>query len=505
MTRQPSSLHQPSEALRVLFAVWEVEPFLKVGGLGEVARSLPRALKAMGVDIRLIVPHYRALKTFGQRKKLMGSFTIRYGTRKIPITVHRISFLTTDIPVYLIGNRQYFDKPVAETFVVFSYAVVEAMKAGLLGNWKPDIVHCNDNHCGLIPLLIRTNALDVKSLLTIHCISHQKTFGSSVARKLPVPETSFTPMKWEPASRRFNMLHEGIVNADWVNTVSPTYLKEIQMEEYGAGLDVAVRANMHKMSAIVNGIDYTLKNPATNTYLAARYSASDRDSVNDASVMDFSHGKQINKKTLQERLGLPVNPTIPIVGYIGRLDQRQKGIDLIHRMIVRDTLTHCQFVIMGQGEEMWEERFHLLRAFNPDKVAVITLYDDALASLIYAASDFMMIPSYYEPCCLIQMNAMRYGALPIVRATGGLSDTVIDGKNGYAFEHASSIELERTVTKALHIRQRYPKVHTRMLKAAMKRDFSWTESAKQYIALYRTICSGNLPDVAAGKRAENSV
>ncbi len=476
--------------LNVLFAVWEVEPFLKVGGLGEVARSLPRALKSMGVDIRLVIPHYKALNVLGQRKKRIAEFTVLYGKQKVTITIHKIFFLTTDIPVYLIGNKEYFDKPIPETFVVFALAVVEAIKAGLFGSWHPDIVHCNDNHCGLIPLLIKVNKLDIKTLLTIHCISHQRSFAAVIADKLHIPRESLSMVKWESETHQFNLLLEGIVNADWVNTVSPTYLKEIQTEEHGSGLDVAMRSHMYKTSAILNGIDYTLKNPATNIFLGVRYSAKEKDSINDAAVVDITRGKQINKKNLQERLSLPVNAAIPMIGYIGRFDQKQKGIDLIHRMIVREALKECQFVIMGQGEESWEERFHLLRAFNPDRIAVVTVYDDELASLIYAASDFMMIPSYYEPCCLIQMNAMRYGALPIARATGGLNDTVINGKNGYIFANSSSIELENMIISALRVKTTNPKKHYHMVETAMKRDFSWTESAKQYMMLYKSILAG---------------
>ena len=486
------TLAQSISKPNILFAVWEVEPFLKVGGLGEVARSLPRALKSMGVDIRLVIPHYRALKVLGQRKKLKATFSILYGSQQVKITIHKIYFLNTDIPVYLIGNKKYFDKPIAETFVVFALAVVEALKLGVFGLWKPDIVHCNDNHCGLIPLLLKTNALPIQSLLTIHGISHQRKFPPSIADKLHVPREALSLTQWESVCQQFNLLKEGIVNADWVNTVSPTYLKEIQTEEHGAGLDVVIRDHMYKTSAILNGIDYMLKNPATNSFLDVRYSAREKDSVEDASVVGITRGKQLNKKTLQGRLQLPINASIPVIGYIGRLDQRQKGIDLIHRMIVREALPDCQFVIMGQGDEGWEERFHLLRAFNPDRVAVITVYDDALASLIYAASDFMMIPSYFEPCCLIQMNAMRYGALPIARATGGLNDTVINGKNGYIFTNSSSIELEERIINALKIKSSNPKKHLKMVEAAMKRDFSWTESAKQYLALYQQIMVGHV-------------
>lgn len=471
----------------VLFAVWEVEPFLKVGGLGEVARSLPRALHALGVDVRLIVPNYKALKTFGQRKTRVAVIRVPYGKQTLMVTVHKIRFLNADMPVYLVGNRQYLDRPITETFTVFSAAVVEAIQQNIFGAWKPDVIHCNDNHCGAIPLLVKARRLPIKTILTIHCISHQRRYPVAVAEKLRIPKEMLSLVRWETKKKQFNTMLEGIVNADWVNTVSPTYLKEIQTEECGAGLDEVMKKYRFKTSAILNGIDYVLKNPATNQELAVRYSAKMRDSVADASVVEPTEGKILNKKALQIRLGLPVTASTPIIGYIGRLDEGQKGIELIHRMIVRKTLSDCQFVIMGQGNEGWEERFHTLQAFNPDHVAVITRYDDGLASLIYAGSDFLMIPSYFEPCCLIQMNAMRYGALPIARSTGGLTDTVIDGKNGFTFQESTSAALAASITTALKVKTTNSKRFSRMVTSAMQRDFSWKESAKKYLELYRKI------------------
>ena len=475
--------------LNVLFAVWELEPFLKVGGLGEVARSLPIALKSLGVDIRLIIPDYRALKTYGQRKTDVAILHVPYGKQRLRVTIHKINSLDIDIPVYLVGNHHYLDTPIPETFPVFNAAIIEALSKQIFHDWKPHILHCNDNHCGFLPLLCKIRKIPVKTLLTIHCISHQRKFSQKEAQKLHIPYKDLSLVRWETKNRQFNMLYEGIIHADWINTVSPTYLKEIQTEEGVAGLDEVIRKYSNKISAILNGIDYTLKNPETNMELAARYSVKQELVVKDTSVIDPVIGKRKNKIILQKRLGLPLSEGIPVIGFIGRMDPRQKGIELIHRMIVRQKEKHCQYVIMGQGDELWEERFQKLHAFYPNRVAVVTAYNDALAPFIYAGSDFMMIPSHFEPCCLIQMHAMRYGAIPIVRETGGLTDTVIDGKNGFVFTSPTSFELERTILKAIRIKRAHPKRFAQMVKAAMNRDFSWNESAKQYLDVYKRITS----------------
>lgn len=469
------SNYMQEKPIKVLFAVWELEPFFKVGGLGEVAYSLPRALKDDGVDIRVILPYYKALKLHGSRKRVIGKISIKYGKKKLLIEVSKIKFLNAKIPVYLLKNKEYFDKPVEGTFAVFAGVVVELLKSKILGNWTADIIHCNDYHCGLIPLLLKLNNLKVKTLLTIHCVSHQRRSPPSIATNLGIPRDKLTLMMWETRDKQFNFLLEGIKHADFVNTVSPTYLKEIQTEQYGAELDQLIRQYKNKTSAILNGIDYENRNPATNDSLVFRYSADKEPFL----------AKKANKRLLQEKFGLPIRTDVTVIGYVGRLIVDQKGIDMLHRMLWREQFDDCQFVILGHGEAAWEERFTTLSAFLPESVAISTKYDDVMASIIYAGADFVMIPSHFEPCCLIQMNAMRYGAIPIARATGGLSDTIVDGKNGILYVESSATALRKAVKRALALKKRSPKHHRNMVVEAMKTDFSWVKSAKEYIDLYR--------------------
>ncbi|NTU73962.1 glycogen synthase [Candidatus Roizmanbacteria bacterium] len=476
-----------NQNIRVLFAVWELEPFLTVGGLGEVARSLPSALKSQKIDIRVIIPHYKAVKSFRQRMKLIATMMVPYGKKRIPVTIHQIKFLNADIPVYLLGNSTYFNKPVLETFIIFAAAVVQAIRENHFSSWVPTIVHCNDNHCGLIPLLCKTYNLPLKTLLTIHNIYYQRLIPSLLAEKIGIPKNTLTISPWETKDEQLNMLAEGIIHANRVNTVSKTYLEEIQQEKYGRGLDDVIRKYKKKISAILNGIDYELKNPATNLHLALRYSPRQLDSDADPSLANPVIGKRENKLFLQSKLGLDSNANTTMIGFIGRMDSSQKGINIIHRMLTRYRFPNCQFVIMGQGENKWEEKFKTLAAFTPDSVAVICRYDDILASQIYAAADLMMIPSHYEPCCLVQMNAMRYGAIPIARNTGGLHDTVFDGNNGILFNDVTAQDLRKAIQRALKIKNTYPKLYATIVDNTMKTNFSWTKSAGEYIQLYKKI------------------
>lgn len=458
--------------VKVLFPVWELEPFLKVGGLGEVARSLPQALKTRGVDIRLVLPHYQTMKMFRQRPKRVGTIMIPYGKKQVAIEISTINFLELPIPVYLLSNKKYFDKPGDETFAVFAGAVAGFLQSGLLREWRPDIIHCNDNHCGLIPLLLKVQKQTYKTLMTIHCVSHQRKSPPKYATNLGIPLGKLSLTQWESPNKQLNFMLEGIAHADYVNTVSPTYLQEIQTEELGAGLDDIVRANMFKTSAILNGIDYVSRNPVTDVNLAMNYSS---DNVIAA--------KRANKVRLQKKLKLKVSAETTLIAFVGRMDVRQKGIEILHRMLWREQFDDCQFVIMGHGQEEWEDKFTALSSFLPN-VAVMTKYDDGLASLIYAASDFVLIPSHFEPCCLIQMNAMRYGAIPIARATGGLSDTVSEGVNGLLYTSPTARELKHTLEKAIALKQNKPQLHQRMVQKAMTTNFSWEKSAREYIELY---------------------
>ncbi len=471
------------EKMKVLFAVWELEPFLKVGGLGVVARSLPTALHKMGVDISVVIPYYKAINFHRQRKEQIGTLLVPYGQKTLKIKVYKIYFLNSQIPVYLLHHKRYLDKPIIETFAVFAAAVVSFVEAKMFENKSIDIVHCNDNHCGLIPLLLKVKKINVKTLLTIHCVSHQRKLPMKHAINIGIPEDQLSLARWESPAKQLNYLLEGITHADYVNTVSPTYLKEIQTEEEGDGLDDVVRQNIGKTSAILNGLDYELCNPETNGALAVNYV------IDGSKLKDPIKAKKINKAQLQKRLGLPINPKVTLIAFIGRFDVRQKGIDVLHRMLWREQFDKCQFVIMGHGQESWEDKFVALSTFLPKIVVVMTKYDDDLASLIYAGSDYVLIPSHFEPCCLIQMQAMRYGSIPIARATGGLNDTIIDGENGLLYQSPTAGALKAALEKAIKIKLENRQLHEEMIGSAMRTNFSWDRSAKEYVELYRKMLS----------------
>lgn len=456
-----------------MFAVWECAPFIKVGGLGDVAHSLPKALAEMGVDMRVVIPHYKAVRVGRQRRQYLGKFTVKYAGKNVRIEVVKITFLDANVPVYMLANRKYLSVPNRETWGVFDLAVVKMSRDGV-EEWKPEIIHCNDNHCGFIPPLLRRAQSPIKTVFTIHAL-HQKRIPLMLAERVGFKPEDLQIMHWEEQSKKVVTLLEGLVHADVINTVSPTYAKEILTEEYGSGLEDILRKFPEKISGILNGIDYTLRSPQSDK-LHSKY---DRESV--------AWGKAENKKYLQRKLGFSVRSHVPMIGYVGRLASQQKGVDLLHKMLLRINLNKYQIVTIGNGEAEWEEKFKLLASFNPKNLAYIEKYTDELAAQVYAACDFVVIPSRFEPCCLVQMNAMRYGAIPIAHATGGLKDTVRDGEDGWLYEKNTSHDLERAMNRAIKLYKDHPdKIH-QMRQLGMERDFSWKRSAKKYLELYESV------------------
>jgi len=460
--------------IKILFAVWELEPFLKVGGLGELARSLPRALHEINVDIRVVIPKYSSIKYHNMKRIKVGTIMVPYGKKMVKVAVYKSSFLKKNIPVYFLEQKKFFSTVVPETFTLFPAAIMEGLHQDIF-SWQPDIIHCNDYHAGLIPLLVKTKKLSYKTLLTIHSVKNQGRRPKEHAFKLGISEENLSLMQWEIQAKKFNLLLEAIVNADIVNTVSPTYAQEIMYEPEGYDLEGALRNRCMAGSyyAIINGIDYDLKNPQTSPGVLHPYTL--------ATVME---GKQKNKAAFQRKMGLTQDVSIPLVGFIGRLDNSQKGIDRLHRMLWRLGNKSFGFVVMGTGEKAWEERFMTLAAFHAKSIVFFSKYIESLAAYINAASDFILVPSNYEPCGQVQLNAMRYGALPIVRATGGLSDTVRNEHNGFVYTGNSSFDLEHTLKHAINIKNAFPDKFRKMTVNAMKTDNSWNASAEAYKQLY---------------------
>lgn len=462
--------------MKVLFAVWELSPFFQVGGLGDVAKSLPKNLHRQGIDIRIILPYYKALKLHQLRRKEIKTFDLIYDGKKEKVIIYQIRFLDENIPVYVIKNKKWLDVPSRDTFAFYDLCVCEILKNNYL-SWIPEIVHCQDHHTGLIPLLIKHNNLKFKTLLTIHNLNHQGKSSIDVIKRMGMDHSKCRVIQWETKKKQINFLLEGIIHADLVNAVSSTYAKEIFTEEYGSGLDEIIRNEGQKISGILNGIDYDSRDPIKDKNIINHYDA----------FHSPIEGKKLNKAFLQEKLGFIVSDEIPLIGFIGRFESRQKGLDIMHKMIRRVNLQKFQFVILGQGEVEWEDKFLWLASFYKKNVSYIPVFDKRMASQIYAGADFLLVPSKFEPCGLIQMIAMRYGTLPIARATGGLKDSIEDGVNGFLFKKYSSFELEKAMKKAVEIWKNDKKRINKMIVSAMKKDFTWDKSAKEYINLYKKL------------------
>ncbi len=480
--------------MNVLFAVWELDPLIKVGGLGDVARSLPAALRDLGVDIRIVLPFYKAIRLGRIKKTKVGEFKMNYGGIHEKIEIIEVANPITNIPVYLLKNDKYLG--VAhhpETFAFFDKAIIKITSENVL-TWVPEIIHCNDLHTGLIPLLVKENKIPVKTILTIHNLSYQGKASIEVLDKLKMDKTKCHLEKWEVENRQLNFLMEGIIHADVVTTVSPTYAKEIMTEEFGCGLEEVLRGKSGKVFGILNGIDNSWKSSSHTRYVKYPYmSLKNKTPVNtESKIYDWEEGKMKNKLYLQKKLGLKIGRTIPLLSFIGRIDPNQKGIDILHKMVRKANLSEYELVILGTGDQSWEERFQWLGQFYPDNVSCNFKFDEQLANQIYAASDFIIIPSKFEPCGLIQMIAMFYGTLPIAHKTGGLIDSIKDNENGFIFEHYSSEALENAVQKALFIWHQDKPRYKKMVESAMESDFSWRVSAKQYLTLYQELINNEL-------------
>ncbi len=472
--------------MKILFTVWELAPFFQVGGLGDVAKSLPKKLHEQGVDVRVILPFYKALKLHGQKKKEVQKFNVIYDGKNEKVIIYQIHFLDENIPVYLIKNKKWLDVPSMDTFAFYNLCVYEILKNNHL-DWIPEVVHCQDHHTGLIPLLIKHNNLKFKTLLTIHNLNHQGKSSLDVIKRMGLDHSSCRVIQWEARKKQINFLLEGIIHADLVNAVSPTYAKEIFTEEYGSGLDEIIRNEGQKISGILNGIDYDSSSPLKDKNINFHYGIEKTNFSYPYKIYSPIEGKRQNKRFLQEKLQFTVSDKIPLISFIGRFESKQKGLDIMHKMIRRVNLEKFQFVILGQGEVEWEDQFLWLASFYKKNVTYISIFDRRIASQIYAGADFLLVPSKFEPCGLIQMIAMRYGTLPIARATGGLKDSIIDGVDGFLFKKYSSFDLETQMKKAVEIWKNDKKRINNMIICAMQKDFSWDKSAKEYVNLYKKL------------------
>jgi starch synthase len=477
--------------LKILFVASEVGPFVKSGGLGDVAGSLPKALGALGVDVRVVLPKYG---TIDPRRlanlKEAASFEVTLDWRKPIARVMALEDDSAPCPIYFIENEHYFNRGHLyghgddfERYAFFCKAVI-SMLASI--DFQADIIHFNDWQTGLGCVYLKDifkNFLfyeNMKSLFTIHNLQYQGSFGREILPQVGLNDGYFVNDKLE----FFNMvsyMKAGLTYSDYISTVSKTYAQEIQTPSYSYGLDGMLKARSHQLVGIVNGIDYTENNPATDPRLFANFDAQDMA------------GKAENKAQLQKQLNLPVRPDVPIFAIISRLAE-QKGLDLIaagmHELLQRD----LQIVVLGTGSEQYEHLFWATAHHHPHKLSANIMFDIDLAQKIYAASDFFLMPSLFEPCGLGQLIAMRYGSLPVARKTGGLADTIVHYNyadktgSGFLFEDYLPSGVIWAVDEALYLYGRDAHFAAAR-KNAMTADFSWEASAKEYVKLYNHIKS----------------
>ncbi len=497
-----------SQKMKILVVSAEVAPFAKVGGLADVAGALPKALKAMGHDVRVVMPGYKMVETnpaYNVKTKVK-SLDVQLGWRSLQCSIKQTT-IGKDIPVYLV-SAPYFDSsvdsksvyvPGSEPYAFFAKAVLEMLRSAKPA-WKPDVIHCNDWHTGFLPVYKKVLYADdpvvgqSACVFTIHNLAYQGEFERAILPDYGLPESLYNMEQLE-CYGKVNFLKAGIVFSDLVSTVSSTYACEIQTCDYGCRLEglLCHLAEQGKVRGILNGIDYEEFDPATDKRIKANYS------------LDDPKGKAKCKKDLQSNMGLPTDAKVPVIGLVSRLAD-QKGLDLIKAAMPKMMKLGVQFVVLGTGDPVYEKFFAAMEAKYPMQVKANIGFDVKLAQQIYAGSDMFLMPSRFEPCGLGQLLALRYGTIPIVRSTGGLADTIVDyvqgnpESNGFSFSQYTADALTKTVARAVEVFGRTAE-WSALVRTALADDFSWGSSAGCYVDSYSDAVSAKAQDVSAYKKA----
>ncbi len=474
--------------LRIVLASAEIDPFSKAGGLGDVAHALPKHLQYLGHEPLVVTPYYQFIDGQNLKKELVGETTVRLGK-----TSYSVKFLKTTltpvspVPVYFVYQEELFSKRPkiygydddARRFAFFNFAVIALLEHLQL---SPDIVHSHDWHAGLLPNLLRTTYAKhdlfraTSTVFTIHNLHfqmHEPWFRIPVTKR---DRGRGAPPTDDGRLERVNFTLRGIKHADVVNTVSERYAQEILTKQFGEGLDAVLRRRRDRVFGIINGIDYTIFNPSFDEYLDAHYDWNSLDK------------KLVNKLALQKSLGLPSSPTIPLIGITHRLSE-QKGFNLIMEILPTLLRRDVQFVVVGEGDKGYMRYFRHVAKKYPSKVGLHLKFSIAMASKVYAGSDMFLMPSRFEPCGVSQLISLRYGSIPIVHKTGGLSDTIQDfdprtGEGtGFVFYDYTGIDLLMAITRAIETYQ-YPKTWEHLTWQAMRQSFSWSLPARKYADLY---------------------
>ncbi len=474
---------------KILFVASEGVPFVKTGGLADVVGSLPKYIDKEHYDVRVFLPKYACMKqNMKDKMEYVTHFYMDYNWQNMYVGILEavedgVHYYFIDNEYYFSGDKVYNDSPVyeIERYAYFCKAVLSALP---ILDFRPDLIHCHDWQTGLIPVYLkeRFQGSDffrgIKSVITIHNLKFQGKWDVRTVKNLTgLPEYYFSPDKLE-AYKDANLLKGGIVFADAVTTVSNTYAEEIKTPFYGEGLDGLLRARSHDLRGIVNGIDYGTFDPATDSHILHPYNA-----------VNFRKEKVKNKKALQEELGLRVDEKKMMIGIVSRLTD-QKGLDLIAYIMDELCQDDIQLVVLGTGEERYENMFRHFDWKYSEKVSANIYYSDELSHKIYASCDAFLMPSLFEPCGLSQLMALRYGTIPIVRETGGLKDTVqpyneFEGTGtGFSFSNYNAHEMLRTVRYAQQIYYDRKREWNKIVDRAMAVDFSWKVSAGKYQEMY---------------------
>ncbi len=490
--------------MKILFAASEAYPLVKTGGLGDVIHALPRALERLGAEVRVVLPAYRMVLERLDSLRIAGWLQVQGAGRLHDVRILEAGSRHLGVPLLLVDAPALFDRPGnpylhpdgynwhdnAERFTVFSRAVAQMATGDGPPDWKPHVVHAHDWQTGLVPAFLSLMEGAPAGVFTIHNLSYAGIFSHQEFEALGLPREWWSPDALEFFGN-FSMLKGGIVFADQVTTVSPTYAEEIQTPAFGYGFDGVLRAVRHKLTGILNGIDTEIWNPADDPFLPCHYSARHR----------YLAGKRCNKEALLRQLGVEPDEgalKAPLLGFIGRLVE-QKGVDLlleaIPSLLGRPDL---RLAVLGSGEARFETALRELAAAYPGRLLLTIGYSEELSHRIEAGCDLFLMPSRFEPCGLNQLYSLRYGTPPVAHAVGGLADTVVDATpenleagraTGFLFRQPTGRALLEATERALAL-YRNERAWHRLVRTAMAQDFGWERSARRYLELYEELTIG---------------
>ena len=468
--------------MKVLYGASEVAPFAKTGGLADVAGSLPKALRGLGADVRVILPLYGTIvQQYRDQMKFLLYTYVDLAWRKQYCGL--LSLELDGVTYYFVDNEYYFKRDhlygfhdEAERYAFFSLAIVRLLP---MMDWTPDVIHCNDWQTALVPIYLRqeqaTLYQNIRTVFTIHNIEYQGRFpADTMGYVFGLPQELY-----DGGLLRFddqvNLMKGVMYRADLITTVSPSYANELRDPTFACGLNRIVEENSHKLRGIINGIDYSAYDPETDQRTYCAFSKGDMS------------GKAVNKSELQRNLGLYMEPDRPIIACVSRL-VGAKGFDMVNDAIDEIMGRSAQMVILGTGDPWFEQRFRDAQARYPGRFSANIQYSDVLARRIYAGADLFLMPSRWEPCGLAQMIAMRYGTVPMVRQTGGLKDSVIpypaQNSNGFAFAYCSREDMMGMVHRALDLWYTDKDAWYALMRRCMEADFTWERSAREYLSIY---------------------